>query len=388
VKRAALTLATAAGALAIAGAFWIGLKRPAAAPVPHFIAEGFPAHLSDWGVVAAGGGRLALGAGVLPYDLVTPLFSDYAGKLRTLYLPKNAAAHYDAVNTFDFPVGTIISKTFYYPVPQGAERTGGTVQPATGGALQSGAAGLDLSHVRLIETRILARRAAGWVALPYVWNDAQSDADLMRTGTLLPLTLARANGTTEAIDYAVPNVNQCASCHTPDNASRMLSPIGPKARHLNHDFPYADGTENQISHWQRLGLLQGAPAPDAAPRNADYRDVTATLDARARAYLDINCGHCHNAKGLARTTGLHLDAGGTDIRRLGTCKPPVAAGPGTGDHIFDVVPGKPDDSILAFRVAATAPGIRMPEAGRSIAHTEGVALIRAWIAAQHGKCSG
>ncbi len=383
MKRAVLAI----GFLAAAGAAWFGLHRPAAPPVPHFIAQGFPAHLSDWGVVGAGGGRLALGAGVLPYDLATPLFTDYAGKLRTLYLPKGQAAKYDAVKTFDFPVGTVISKTFYYPVPQGADRMGGTVAPGTGAALQSGATGLDLSHVRLVETRILARRAAGWVALPYVWNDDQTDAELMRTGALLPLSLARANGTTTHVEYAVPNVNQCASCHTPDNASRMLSPIGPKARHINHDFPYGDGAENQISRWQRLGLLQGAPVPDAAPRNVDYRDMTAPLDARARAYLDINCGHCHNASGLARTTGLYLDAGVSDIRRLGTCKPPVAAGPGTGDHIFDVVPGKPDDSILAFRVAATAPGIRMPEAGRSIAHDEGVALIRAWIAAQHGSCS-
>jgi uncharacterized repeat protein (TIGR03806 family) len=372
-----------AGAAAIALGAGFGVLRWMAPPVPHFVAEGNPARLSDWGMVAARGGRLKLGAGVVPYDLATPLFTDYAGKLRAIYVPAGASATYEAVKTFDFPVGTIISKTFYYPVPAAGDH----VLPAVGANTQTGADGLDLSHVRLMETRILARRAEGWVALPYVWNDDQSDAVLMRTGTLVHLTMDQADGRAQDVAYAVPNVNQCASCHTPDNASRQLSPIGPKARHLNHDFGYKDGAENQLVHWQRLGLLRGAPAPDAAPRNVDYRNEAAPLDARARAYLDINCGHCHNASGLARTTGLHLDAGVTDPRRLGFCKPPVAAGPGTGDHFYDIVPGKPDESILAFRLAATQPGIRMPEAGRSLVHEEGLALIRAWIASLPGNCS-
>jgi uncharacterized repeat protein (TIGR03806 family) len=385
VKRALL----AAAALVAAGALWFGWAalRPVRAPMPHFAAEGYPASLSDWGMVAASRGRLLLGANVVPYDLATPLFTDYAGKLRAIHVPNGTAATYDATGTFDFPIGTIISKTFYYAVPPNAGRMEGAVLPTAGSAAQSGADGLDLTGVRLIETRILAHRASGWVALPYVWNDAQTDAVLMRTGTLVPLKLQRADGTSEDVAYSVPNTNQCASCHTPNHASRQIAPIGPKARHLNISFPYVGGVENQLAHWQRIGLLAGAPLPQAAPRNADFSDTSAPLAARARAYLDINCGHCHNAAGLARTTGLYLDASVTDPARLGTCKPPVAAGPGTGDHIFDIVPGKPDDSILAFRIAATRPGIRMPEAGRSIAHAEGVDLIRQWIASLQGNCS-
>jgi len=385
--RLALLLLAGAAAASAAWAALPGRWQAAATPTPHFIAEGYPEKLSDWGMVAASGGALQLGQGVVPYDLATPLFTDYAGKLRAIYLPNGQHAAYDDKQTFNFPVGTIIAKTFYYPVPQGADRMGGHVLAGTGPALQSGASGLDLSHLRLMETRILARRAAGWVALPYVWNADQSDAVLMRTGTLVNLTLDKPDGTAVPVAYAVPNVNQCASCHTPDHASRMLSPIGPKARHLNHDFPYAEGGENQLTHWQRLGLLAGAPPPADVPRNANYQDASAPLAARARAYLDINCSHCHSATGLARTTGLHLDANTTDIRRLGTCKPPVAAGPGTGDHFYDIVPGKPNDSILAYRIAATAPGIRMPEAGRSLVHQEGLALIRAWIASLPGDCS-
>jgi hypothetical protein len=119
-----------------------------------------------------------------------------------------------------------------------------------------------------------------------------------------------------------------------------------------------------------------------------WNDAKEPLDARARAYLDINCGHCHNAKGAANTTALTLDIATPEDRHLGICKPPVAAGRGTGDHFFDIVPGKPGDSILPFRMESAEPGVMMPELGRSTVHREGLELIRAWIAAQQGSCSG
>ncbi|HEX3395784.1 MAG TPA: hypothetical protein VHS76_03715, partial [Steroidobacteraceae bacterium] len=118
----------------------------------------------------------------------------------------------------------------------------------------------------------------------------------------------------------------------------------------------------------------------------DWRDTAQPLDARARAYLDINCGHCHNAKGPANTTALDLTIFGATDRFLGVCKPPVAAGRGTGDHFFDIVPGKPQDSILAYRLRSNEPGVMMPEQGRSTTHREGVELIENWISSLHGAC--
>ncbi|MBR0344132.1 MAG: hypothetical protein IJI03_02575, partial [Rudaea sp.] len=72
--------------------------------------------------------------------------------------------------------------------------------------------------------------------------------------------------------------------------------------------------------------------------------------------------------------------------RLGLCKPPVAAGRGTGDRLFDIVPGKPDASILLYRMTSSEPGVMMPEMGRNTTHKEGVELIREWIAATSGTC--
>jgi uncharacterized repeat protein (TIGR03806 family) len=352
-----------------------------------FQPEGRPPKLSDWHVLEARDGKLVLNQGVVPYDLNTPLFSDYAHKLRTIWMPKGVSAKYDPNDTFDFPVGTIISKTFYYPRPHAGD--GGKsadVARSYDSSHDFAGQGLDLAQVRLIETRILVRRAEGWAAMPYVWNEAQTDATLARTGAVLPLALLDADGNRENFNYVVPDESQCASCHAQDWISRKIHPIGPKARHLNHDYRYAEGSENQLEHLSKVGYLSGAPAPAAAPRNANWMDTGASLDARARAYLDINCGHCHNPKGAANTTALTLDMSAAEDRHIGVCKPPVAAGRGTGDHFFDIVPGKPDDSILTYRMASADPGEMMPEIGRSTVHREGVALIKAWIAAQPGSC--
>ena len=350
------------------------------APV-HFFAEGQPASLADWHVLDVRDGKLAPNAGVLPYDLNTPLFTDYAHKLRTVWMPKGHPARYEADEAFDFPVGTILSKTFYYP-----RAAGDAVVRSNDAGPDLRGGGLDLAKVRLIETRLLVRRKDGWVALPYVWNAQQTEATLKRGGELVPLTLVAADGSREQTEYEVPDQNQCGGCHGTDTTSKALHPLGPRARHLNRDFAYAQGSENQLVRWTNAGFLSGAPAPASGPHNADWQDSSQPLDARARAYLDINCGHCHSPKGPGNTSGLWLNAATDEPLRLGRCKLPIAAGMGTGDRRHDIVPGRPDDSILPYRMSSDDPSVMMPELGRSVVHDEGVQLIRDWIAAMQGNC--
>ncbi|TDR40041.1 putative repeat protein (TIGR03806 family) [Tahibacter aquaticus] len=371
---------------ALAGLFLLAAGCQRSEPPVQFHADGLPQKLSDWHVLVNDGKSLSLNASVLPYDLNTPLFSDYAHKLRTLWMPPGKAAQYQATAAFDFPVGTIISKTFYYPLPAGQRWDGKRVlrsDPAT--SLLAGEK-LDLSQVRLIETRLLVRREQGWIALPYVWNDDQSEAMLTRIGALIPLQLVDAQGQHEEVAYQVPDQNQCASCHNTDNLARVLQPIGPKARHLNRDFDYAAGTTNQLAHWTKAGYLHGAPEPAQAPRLADARDASAPLDARARAYLDVNCGHCHSAKGPANTSGLALDMATEPGIHFGFCKQPVAAGKGTGNRLYDIKPGDAAGSVLLYRMQSDDPAVMMPELGRSVAHQEGAKLIEDWINTQTGNC--
>ena len=292
--------------------------------------------------------------GVIPYDLNTPLFSDHARKHRFVYVPSGKAATYDPTEAFAFPVGSALVKTFAFP------------------------AALDAPDVdlRLIETRVLLRREDGWQAWAYLWNDEQTDAALKIAGAKVPVTLSGIADGPVSFTYSVPNKNQCKGCHA---LSGEIVPLGPKARNLNRDYDYPEGAHNQLATWSESGALSGAPDPGDAPSVPDWRDESAPLEARARAWLDVNCAHCHRREGPASNSGLFLTFDESDPVALGIGKRPVAAGRGSGDRAFDVKPGDPDGSILIHRVESTEPGVMMPELGRVLADHDAVKLLREWI---------
>ncbi len=350
-KRAATWLGWA---LAL-GLLGCGARRPAV----DVTAAGWepPSELSAYGLFRGNGAAQEPADGVIPYDVATPLFSDYAAKYRFVRVPPGTSARYHDTDVFDFPVGTIIAKTFAFPHD--------FADPSEG--------------QRLIETRLLIHRPEGWTGLPYVWNEEQTGATLKIAGGIREVRWVHHDGRERTNQYLIPNVNHCMGCH---ENRKVMRPIGPKARNLNKDFTYPTGRENQLAHWARAGILRGAPAPARAPRLPVWNDpATGTLDQRARAWLEINCAHCHNPDGPARTSGLDLSVAQADPAKWGVGKTPVAAGRGSGGRSFDIVPGKPDESILMYRLESTELGVMMPELGRRLVDEEGVALIRAWIAA-------
>ncbi|OYZ14430.1 MAG: hypothetical protein B7Y35_11840 [Sphingomonadales bacterium 28-64-96] len=304
--------------------------------------------LADYGLFDAAG-RPA--QGVQPYTLNTPLFSDGAEKYRFAWLPPGTNAEYRPSGALVFPVGTVLIKRFAFPAD--------LRQP--------------MQNVRPIETRLLIRRPAGWVALSYVEQDG--GAVLKRAGVKVPVEFTDKAGRAQAIDYAVPNQNQCKTCHQDGEA---ITPIGPTAGNLNGRLNGSGS--NQLMTWSTSGRLTGLPA-GAWPRLAKWDDAAEPLDARARAYLAVNCGHCHSRGGFASNSGLYLVPEETTPAHLGVMKRPVAAGRGSGGHEFSILPGQPDKSILLHRMIASEPGIMMPQFGRALAHEEGNALIRKWIAA-------
>lgn len=293
-------------------------------------------------------------AGVTPYDLNTPLYSDGALKFRYLYLPPHTQASYRDDGVFDLPVGAVLIKTFAFAA--------------------------DMRHptenVRFLETRLLIHRANGWVAYPYVWNEAQTEARLSPIGATVPVNFTDADGSSVALDWAVPNVNQCKGCH--DRAGAIV-PIGPTARNLNRTMAYDAGAERQLAHWQAAGMLDRAPSDAPHFANA-YDPASGTLAERARAYLQVNCAHCHNPEGPAHTSGLDLRYNDTTPVQWGVHKRPVAAGRGSSTFEFDIAPGHPEQSILVYRMNSTDPGEMMPELGRQRVDTRAIALMREWIA--------
>lgn len=347
-------------------------------------ADAPPARLSQWGLFRADGRNLTLGDGVFPYDLNTPLFSDYALKLRTVWLPDGQSVNYREDRELDFPVGTIISKTFHYEKADDGPGEGLAVIRADRESGLDSSGRLDLGETLLIETRLLVRYEDGWKALPYVWNAAQDDAALEVAGDLISMQLVDAAGA-EPLAYVVPDANQCGGCHTPDHTTAELRPLGPKAWQLNRHYDWWGENGSQLEHWARNGLLSGLDgAPPGGVRWSDPGD--ATLEQRARAYLDANCAHCHNAAGAADTSALHLNIEAPIDRMYGICKTPVAVGRGSGDRTYDIYPGRPDESIVVFRMQHSDPAIAMPELGRNVVHVEGVALISNWVRSLNGEC--
>ena len=303
--------------------------------------------------------------GVIPYDVATPLFSDFAQKDRFLWVPPGAAMTWSDTDAFALPPGSVMVKTFSYP----RDRR----DPAQGR--------------RLLETRLLVRGTDAWRGVSYVYDAGDTtDAHRAVAGTQLDAAWIHDDGAERTNRYVVPNQNQCKGCHAEHDD--VLDVLGPKARHLNRPGPAGSGAPDQLQALIDRGALTGAPPRERWPRGVIAADPTSgTVEQRARAWLDINCGACHNPRGgMARTSGLYLDITQTDPAQLGICKAPVATGRGSGGRRYAIVPGQPDASILLFRLESTEADVKMPEVGRNLVDDQGVALIRQWIAELPGTC--
>ncbi len=320
----------------------------------------------------------------IPYDMSTPLFTDYATKYRFIYVPDGEAATYSDHEVMEFPVGSVLVKTFALP-DDTSDRDGAET---------------------IIETRLLINRADGWTALPYYWENT-TDAEYVVAGKTVDVSIIH-NAAELTFDYQVPQKNQCTKCHTvnpirqgaDDKRGNIFMPIGPKARYLNNNYAYSDGTtENQLVHWENAGILAGTPADKSTiDTAADFHDdvildnlSTDEITLAARSYLDINCAHCHRSEltlpepfysGPAGDSGLQVEFNrdlDTNPSSFGICKQAIASS-GGDEYPRDIVPGYPENSYLPFRMNSLEGQHKMPELGRSTNHTEGVALIKAWIA--------
>lgn len=290
-------------------------------------------------------------AKILPYDLNTPLFSDYASKRRFIYVPEGQIISYKEKETLEFPIGSVLIKHFYYNLPGGIEKN--------------------------IETRLLIKRENEWQNETYKWNEEETDATRTVVGGFKSLDVL-VNGGLQNINYLIPNSNECKNCHSDKG---KIMPIGPIVENLNKNYLYETGEKNQVQKWIDEGILSSATSSNI-PKWPMMDDLSESLNDRARAYLHVNCASCHNIDGSAANSGLYLDYYDTDSLNLGYFKTPVAAGSGSGGFNYVIHLGNADESILLFRMITNVPDQRMPEIGRSISHDEGVALIRAWINAQ------
>jgi uncharacterized repeat protein (TIGR03806 family) len=264
------------------------------------------------------------------YTLNSTLFSDYSKKQRFIVLPVGETMTYNGDGLPLFPDNSLITKTFYY---------------------NNNETDLSLGK-RIIETRVLIKINGLWETGDYKWNDAQTEAVLDPSSSIVPVTWVDADGETNSINYQIPSDNQCFTCHRTGDVKR---PIGPRLRTLNFNV---DGV-NQLQSLIDSQLLEGLINPSEVSVLPKWNDNSYSLEERTRAYLDINCAHCHTDGGYCETQS---------ILRL--------------DYENDLL----DSNIQArkasiiFRVSSNfQPGLTMPWIGTTILHDQGVELVLEYL---------
>ncbi len=302
-------------------------------------------------------------ANVIPYEPASSLFTDYAKKKRFVWMPKNTKATYNGdTKTLELPIGSAIIKTFYYD----------NVLPS--------------NTTRIMETRVMIRKASGWIFAEYIWNETQTEATFDLLGSSSPVKWLH-NNVEKNINYRFPAEAQCVICHKTQqtigaNTVSTNIPIGIKPQNLNFNFTYSDGVKNQLAKWIELGMLENNfTFPSAINTTVDYKDLTKSLEERARSYVDINCAHCHQSERHCNYRAMRFAYNETQTNRfnMGVCMPTADMQnfePALGNI---VTPGNINRSMLFHRINTEDERFRMPLHGRTIIHTEGVALMEEWI---------
>jgi uncharacterized repeat protein (TIGR03806 family) len=294
---------------------------------------------------------------VLPYDLNSSLFTDYAHKKRFVYMPEGAKATYTADNKIlEFPTGAVLIKNFYYE----------NVMPD--------------NSTRIIETRLMIKKATGWIFADYIWNDEQTEAYYSLSGGFTQVSWQEGDAT-KSTNYRIPSESECFTCHK--HQTNAL-PIGPKPQNLNKDYTYADGTANQLTKWVNTGYLANN-VPALITTTADWTDTTKPLELRVRSYLDINCAHCHSNGAHCDYRPMRFAFSETTLpENLGIC---VAPQENLGASLpFIVNKRKAIKSVMRYRMNTVNETQRMPILGRNMIHTEAVALIDEWINGMDAPC--
>ena len=288
----------------------------------------------------------------LSYELNSELFTDHARKYRFLFIPENEKITYNELEAFTFPIGSTLVKVFSLPSDTSSE------------------------DEEVIEVRLLVRRINGWVTLVYKWIPEFSEGYFTVAGDIIESVVSH-NGVANAFDYRIPTFGQCATCHQNNANEAKITPIGLKARHLNRNITYNNLEINQLTLWNSLEIINNLPSDitsiDTAP---NWRDSSKELQDRAKAYLDINCAHCHTEGGSGDLSGLRMEYWRKTIDYShGVCN--ESQGWRVGG--YDIWPGRGDVSHIPLRITLTSAKDRMPPIGRSLVDSEAAQLISDWI---------
>lgn len=277
-----------------------------------------------------------------------PLWTDGARKTRWMELPEGTSIDASDPDVWTFPVGTRFWKEFAF-----ATRA---------------------------ETRLIERTPDGWKYATYVWNEDETEAELVPERGIRYGMVIREN-----VRHAIPSRSDCTSCHEAGPA-RIL---GFSALQLSDDrdpnVPHAEPVPEGGMLLRELiarGLVRGLP-----PSSGDAPRIVAKTptERAALGYLYGNCGYCHTQSGELASLKLSF---AYSIARpepeppavLTTVEQASKFMPASWEQAERVCAGNPDQSVVVARMASRNPVMQMPPLGTRLVDDEAVALIRRWIA--------
>jgi glucose/arabinose dehydrogenase/mono/diheme cytochrome c family protein len=292
-------------------------------------------------------------AGVLPYDINVPFWSDNARKTRWHFRPStNLTIGFSADGNWSFPTGTVWVKHFDLELTNGVP-----------------------SSAKRLETRLLVKNAAGVYGVTYRWGSSISNATLVPDAGMDESLVINDGGVLRTQVWHYPGRSECLTCHTPVSGFAL----GFGTAQLNREVDFGSGPTNQLAALAETGFFN-APfivlrSLNLLPALAHARNATWSREWRVRSYLHANCAQCHqpggaglgswdaryhnplSASGLIR--GVLDDARGDTNNRV-------------------VVPGDLAHSMLHTRIATRGQG-QMPPLATSVLDTEAIALMASWI---------
>jgi uncharacterized repeat protein (TIGR03806 family) len=293
-------------------------------PVVQAGEDPFPRRLSATGCVDVRDPRAAT-EGTLPYDVRVPFWSDGADKTRAVAVA--GAASIGADGDWDLPPGTVLVKSFF---------RGETP----------------------VETRLLVRHVdGGWAGYGYAWREDGSDADFVET---------TREATVAGAPWVFPATRECAGCHT--------EVAGGSLGWTSAQLAVGD----QLQVLADAGAVGEVPAADPLPIASEG----ATVEAQARAYLDVNCAMCHRPDGPDGRASMDLRYA-TALPEAELCDAPPRGGDLDIDGAVLLAPGEPTRSVLSARLRSTG-FAHMPPIGIRTVDAEGADLVDAWIAGMSG----
>ena len=310
----------------------------------------FPRRISESGLFASVEEQTPA-AGVMPYSINAELWSDDADAERFVAVPHELSIKAEGP-AWTFPRDSVLVKTLSLEMHRG-----------------------DPASRRRIETQILHYDGIDWMPYTYQWNDEQTEASLVEaTGTenTFEIMDSEAPGGKRAQTWRFAGRAECQRCH-----NRWSGPaLAFNTPQLNKDLDLGGKSHSQIDIFAQIGLLETPVAAENRPKLASPANLSATLDDRARAYLQVNCAHCHRMhSGGAVLSLMHYDVPLDKTNMVG-----MRPSQGTfGIYAAQVIaPRDPFRSIMLYRMAKLGGG-RMPHIGSLEVDRDGVELISQWI---------